>query len=193
MLYQFRHFLSSVAEAIMDRRFQSVRVQLASRELSAEDLEIMDTDGDGKVSRAEFLEFMLVAMNIVDKEFIDELRQHFGRLDVDGTGILSKEDLVHVARGKLQRIQRKLQLASYKQELLAKATSGRRLHQHTSLRGQNKSSSPPTLVGERLTPATEEGSHSATAPNMGWLRLNKSSERHQVSHKVVALKERMYP
>jgi hypothetical protein len=121
------HFLSSVAEAIMDRRLQSVRVQLASRELSAEDLEIMDTDGDGKVSRAEFLELMLVAMNIVDKEFIDELRQHFGRLDVDGTGILSKEDLVHVARGKLQRIQRKLQLASYKQELLAKATSGRRL------------------------------------------------------------------
>ena len=74
------HFLSSVANAIMERRVSLVQQQLASQELTLYDLEIMDVDGDGHVSRAEFLEFMLVAMNKVDKEFIEELRHHFAQL-----------------------------------------------------------------------------------------------------------------
>ena len=123
------HFLSSVANAIMERRVSLVQQQLASRELTLYDLEIMDADGDGHVSRAEFLEFMLVAMNKVDKEFIEELRHHFAQLDVDGTGVLSKDDLIEHARRKLGRIQRKLELAAYKQHLLRQAAAQRRARQ----------------------------------------------------------------
>mmetsp|Transcript_17688 Transcript_17688/g.41274 ORF Transcript_17688/g.41274 Transcript_17688/m.41274 type:complete len:300 (+) Transcript_17688:194-1093(+) len=119
------HFLSSVAEAIMDTRARTVRQNLAMQELSPDDLEIMDTDGDGVVTRAEFLEYMLVALNKVDKEFIEELRDHFKRLDVDGTGSLSKNDLIEQARRKLQRIHHKLDLCNYKQELLRKAAASR--------------------------------------------------------------------
>ncbi|KAL7573533.1 hypothetical protein ACA910_008674 [Epithemia clementina (nom. ined.)] len=120
------HFLSSVAEAIMERRAEAVRRQFAAREMSLQDLEIMDADGDGKVTRAEFLEFMLVAMDKVDHDFIDEMRRHFAKLDVDGTGVLEKHDLIEHARRKLGRIQRKLELANYKEYLLRQAAAQRR-------------------------------------------------------------------
>ena len=119
------HFLSSVAEAIMESRALKVRRRFAARDMSLQDLEIMDADGDGKVSRAEFLEFMLVAMDKVDHDFIEEMRQHFARLDVDGTGVLSKDDLIEHARRKLGRIQSKLELAAYKETLLRQAAAQR--------------------------------------------------------------------
>lgn len=59
------HFLSTVAEEIMKSRSDAVRERLAAQELCQTDLEIMDADGDGTVTRAEFLEFMLVSLNKV--------------------------------------------------------------------------------------------------------------------------------
>jgi hypothetical protein len=64
---------------------------------------------------------MLVAMDKVDRDFIDEMRQHFARLDVDGTGVLSKDDLIASARRKLQDPAYKLGLAQYKAQLLNQA------------------------------------------------------------------------
>ena len=100
------------------------------QELSQSDLDIMDEDGDGNVSRAEFLEFMLVAMNKVDKHFIDEMRGHFERLDADNTGFLSRGDLIASAKRKLQNPHRKLELSHYKQQLLQQAADARRTKQH---------------------------------------------------------------
>jgi voltage-gated potassium channel Kch len=54
------HFLSIVAQVILESRRTSFQRQMESHELSLQDLEIMDADGDGDVSRAEFLEFMLM-------------------------------------------------------------------------------------------------------------------------------------
>ena len=49
--------------------------KLRNKELTLEDLRVMDGDGDGTVTKAEFLEFMLVAMNQVDQGLIDNLAQ----------------------------------------------------------------------------------------------------------------------
>jgi len=115
------HWLTMVASFIIDQRQSRYRRNLVERhELTAEDLEVMDEDGDGRVDRAEFLEFMLVAMNKVDKELIDELRLHFSSLDSDGTGVLSKGDLIANARRKLHDPAHKLELAQYKAQLLEK-------------------------------------------------------------------------
>lgn len=54
------HFLGSVASVIMDSRRSSFQQQMDQQELSMQDLEIMDEDGDGQVTRAEFLEVSLV-------------------------------------------------------------------------------------------------------------------------------------
>lgn len=115
------HWLTMVASFIIDQRQSRYRRNLVERhELTAEDLEVMDEDGDGRVDRAEFLEFMLVAMNKVDKDLIEELRLHFSSLDSDGTGVLSKGDLIANARRKLHDPVHKLELAQYKAQLLEK-------------------------------------------------------------------------
>jgi hypothetical protein len=115
------HWLSVVTSSVIARRQSSFHRRLQLQELYQSDLDIMGDDGDGHVSRAEFLEFMLIAMNRVDKEFIDEMRCHFARLDTDNTGFLSMDDLIASAKRKLQNPHHKLQLANYKEQLLQQA------------------------------------------------------------------------
>jgi Ion channel/EF hand len=111
-------WLSSVANIIVESRSARYRKDLSMKELTQQDLEIMDRDGDGTVTRAEFLEFMLIAMNKIDQQLVEELRKHFDRLDIDGTGELTKNDLIQAARAKLKSPSNKLRLAMYKKRLL---------------------------------------------------------------------------
>lgn len=112
------HWLAIVAGYIIDRKQSRFRHEMANKELTLEDLAIMDEDGDGEVTQVEFLEFMLVAMNKVDVETLQYLHMHFQRLDRDGSGVLSKNDLLESARQKLQQTRHKLDLSNYKQSLL---------------------------------------------------------------------------
>ena len=118
------HFLSIVANAVMDAKQARMRRKIAQKDLSLEDLDAMDANKDGDVCFAEFLEFMLIAMDKVDKQLIDELRTSFNSLDKDGNGTINKHDLIGGARKKLQDPRRKLELHRYKQHLLTKAREG---------------------------------------------------------------------
>lgn len=111
-------WLGGVANIIVESRSARYRRNMGMKELTQHDLDIMDRDGDGAVTRAEFLEFMLVAMNKIDQTLVDELRQHFDRLDADGTGELTKNDLIEVARAKLKSPVHKLHLSMYKKRLM---------------------------------------------------------------------------
>ena len=65
---------------------------------------------------------MLVILGKVDSELIDELREYFDQLDVNGSGILCQEDLIEIARRNLRNCtKRKLELHTYKQTLMEKA------------------------------------------------------------------------
>lgn len=101
------HWLSLVASSIIDRRQSGFREQMAKKELTMDDLDVMDEDGDGEVTQLEYLEFMLVAMNKVEPATLQSLRLQFQRLDRDGSGALSKDDLVETAKTKLEPQQRK--------------------------------------------------------------------------------------
>lgn len=106
------------ANAIIERRQATFRKSFQSKDLTIRDFEIMDTNRDGKIDRAEFLEFMLLAMVKVDQRILDELRSQFNRLDIEGTGCLDWEDMKALAKRRLRCGRRKLELASYKRKLL---------------------------------------------------------------------------
>lgn len=57
------------------------------------DLEVLDKDHDGRVSNAEFLSYMLVALQKVERSDIDEINAAFQRLDKNKQGYLSMNDI----------------------------------------------------------------------------------------------------
>lgn len=85
--------LGSVASTLMERRQEQAYEQMMQRQLNLDRLLEMDTDHDGKVSREEYVAFMLQEMNLVTTEQLDELHTQFEKLDVDGGGYLDKNDL----------------------------------------------------------------------------------------------------
>ena len=91
-------FLDVVASYIIAFRKKNAEDYWEQKELSLDDLVAMDVDGDGTVTKAEFLEFMLVAMNQVDQDTLDNLKAHFERLDYDHSGTLDKSDLLTMAQ-----------------------------------------------------------------------------------------------
>jgi len=117
------HWLSVVAGYIIESQQSKFRRQRFAQELTLDDLDVMDEDGDGLVTQIEFLEFMLIAMDKCDADTIASLKEYFARLDRDGSGTLSKDDLVELAKSKLKSPRSKLQLSVYKQKLLQQATT----------------------------------------------------------------------
>lgn len=55
----------------------------------------MDTNSDGRVEKADFLSYMLVALQKVSKEDCDEIMALFKKLDIDNNNCLTKEDLIN--------------------------------------------------------------------------------------------------
>mmetsp|Transcript_3715 Transcript_3715/g.5558 ORF Transcript_3715/g.5558 Transcript_3715/m.5558 type:complete len:417 (+) Transcript_3715:36-1286(+) len=112
------HFLGSVATLIMDRRREGLMRHMRNRELHLKDLLVMDSDGDGIVTEAEFIVFMLSKMQRVEKDLLDELRKQFRRFDVNNTGTLGKSDLYHMFQNRLKKSDTRVALAQYKSSLL---------------------------------------------------------------------------
>jgi len=94
-------FLDIVASSIVAYQQGSVTDYWKDKELTLKDLRVMDEDGDGIVSKLEFIEFMLVATDQVDQETLDSMKEQFDRLDKDRSGTLDKADLIKLAQAKL--------------------------------------------------------------------------------------------
>jgi hypothetical protein len=90
--------LGTVASALLEQRRAQVYHNLMTRDFTIDHIKEMDKDGDGEVSRLEYMEFMLVEMKLVDKSVIEELRQQFDRLDMTMTDSLTKQDLILMAK-----------------------------------------------------------------------------------------------
>jgi membrane protein YqaA with SNARE-associated domain len=86
--------LGRIVTIYMDRKRRQSEQQFLSRSMSLVDLNIMDVDRNGRVDKAEFLSYMLCALQKVSKEDIDEILTIFHRLDKNHDNYLSKSDLV---------------------------------------------------------------------------------------------------
>lgn len=67
-------------------------------ELGDEVFKLMDSDGDGKVVKAEFMLYKLVRMGLVKPEHLKNCSDQFARLDFDGNGYLSQDDVEEFSR-----------------------------------------------------------------------------------------------
>jgi len=85
--------LSGIATALVHRRQRLVYARQLEHDLTIEHLQTMDVDGDGKISREEYIQFMLIEMGRVSADELDELASQFERLDIMRSGFLDKEDL----------------------------------------------------------------------------------------------------
>jgi len=87
-------------------------------DLSVEDLDALDEDESGGVSKLEYIKFMLQAMNKCEPALFDNLQAQFDRIDVFGDGRITKKDLTMRAKRKLKSVSKKLELSAYKRSLV---------------------------------------------------------------------------
>jgi potassium channel subfamily K len=86
-------FITSRASAKAEKDF-------LRREITLTDLEYLDINDDGKVCEMDFVTFMLVAMQKIDKKTMTDLKRLFKALDVGKDGYIQKEDLITLRQRK---------------------------------------------------------------------------------------------
>lgn len=87
------YFLESVAELYVEKRNNGAEEKFLNKALTESSLETMDADNDNKVTKLEFLTYMLKTLGKVDQSELDYIISIFEKLDKDGSGTLTKEDI----------------------------------------------------------------------------------------------------
>ncbi len=86
----------SVANAIGNIVELIANQNVVRQNISMKELIDMDTDGDGEVSKVEYLSYMLMKLGKVEQEMVDEILAQFDKLDADNSGALDREDLIRL-------------------------------------------------------------------------------------------------
>ena len=86
-----------IATSYVDRRNDALEAQFFSRAVTQSDLSEMDFNADGHVTRDEFLVYMLLTLQKVDKSDIEEILDLFTKLDKDGSGTLTMDDIAFIS------------------------------------------------------------------------------------------------
>lgn len=102
------YMIAVAGEYIMILNREKVLAKFTERKLQWKDIAKADTDEDGKISKREYVEFMLVSMNIVDQDLIHELHKRFDEIDVSKTGVFTKQDMKKWSRQRVDNMKDKL-------------------------------------------------------------------------------------
>ena len=100
--------LGAVSKVLVTRRQHIRNEQLLHRTVDLKFLKEMDADGNGKVSRYEYITFMLQAMGAVDMDLLAELNAQFDTLDASKDGSLGVEDLKIMAQASGMNVKSKV-------------------------------------------------------------------------------------
>lgn len=92
----FGEVLGKIAGIYIQLKYRKKEQLFLKRAINLCDLNRMDADDDGEVHLGDFLSFMLVALQKVDQESIDELKELFKNLDSNGNGVLDKDDVIAI-------------------------------------------------------------------------------------------------
>ena len=81
---------------------------MLNKKLDEKFLISLDQDGSGIVSEFEYVSAMLVLLEYVEQDDIDRVMKAFRKLDVDGSGSLTVEDLASTLTNKVEFIRKNL-------------------------------------------------------------------------------------
>lgn len=102
------NFLLGEAEEIQIRKVSGLLDESAYscisdfvEEMRAEGIGGYRGQGEGQISRFEFLVFILVQNGVVHKANVNSVMKNFDKLDVSNEGFISKNDVVHIGDGEL--------------------------------------------------------------------------------------------
>ena len=73
---------------------------LLAVDLSLEALLNMDDDGDGEITEFEFIKFMMTTAGMADEGTLEALHKRFKEMDADGSGSLTKDDILFIIKEK---------------------------------------------------------------------------------------------
>lgn len=93
-VFSLASIFGAVAAFSVERKAKEGQESILQRGFRMSDLDLMDKDRDGQISELEFVEFMLLSTDKVEKEFLDRLHAQFRSLDRDGSGMLDRSDIV---------------------------------------------------------------------------------------------------
>ena len=94
----FGEILGRIATVYIQRKQRISQTKFLHRSLTLCDIRNMDSDDDGRVDLADFMSFMLIALQKVDRQTIEELKTIFQDLDRNGNGLLEEKDLEEIAQ-----------------------------------------------------------------------------------------------
>ena len=93
-VYSVGRTLGLFASTYQDARDRQTEERFFSRALTLSDIERMDFDRDGRVSREEFLIYMLTTLQKVEEDDINDILNLFSKLDKTRDGSLDSDDLM---------------------------------------------------------------------------------------------------
>jgi Ion channel len=88
--------LGRIATVYLQRKARQKEQAFLRKTITLCDIRRMDANQDDTVDMEEFLTFMLVALQKVDPQDLEDLKQTFYALDANGNGLLDKGDLVQL-------------------------------------------------------------------------------------------------
>ena len=112
------YITGDIASYIVEKKRNEYYKRLWSAEIGISDIEALDANHKGGVCALEYIKFMLVAMKKIDGALFDELRNRFEELDMSGNGMITKQDVMCIAKKRTKRIKNKLKLWEYKKSLM---------------------------------------------------------------------------
>jgi hypothetical protein len=89
--------LGNIATSYVDKRNDILESQFLNRAVTQSDLQSMDIDRNGVVTKDEFLIYMLLTLQKVDKTDIEDIIDVFNKLDKDGSGTLTVNDIASIS------------------------------------------------------------------------------------------------
>lgn len=92
----FGYALGNIAEAFLVVRLESAVRPMVAMKWSDRDFDRADglLHADGRVEFEEYLVHSLLSLGVIEPEFVTRIKQEFDSLDVDGSGDLSRAELV---------------------------------------------------------------------------------------------------